>query len=117
MHVVFNDSKERNHVFGILTSMNVGPNERVFAQVPLKGYNIESADAAEGFSQSGRDVLRKFQWLEAKTMNQDPDAVGLESAPTVMSESLRILCRHSAGVFSDRMNLGKQTQYHCTHQY
>jgi hypothetical protein len=108
MHVVFNDSKERNHVFGILTSMNVGPNERVFAQVPLKGYNIESADAAEGFSQSGRDVLRKFQWLEAKTMNQDPDAVGLESAPTVMSESLRILCRHSAGVFSDRMNLGKQ---------
>ncbi|KAF2679904.1 hypothetical protein K458DRAFT_313060 [Lentithecium fluviatile CBS 122367] len=105
MHVVFNDTKERNHVFGILTSMNIGENEMIFAQVPLKGFNIESADPAEGFSQSGKDVLKKFQWLEAKTMNQDPEAVGLESAPTVMSESLRILCRHSAGVFSDRMNL------------
>jgi hypothetical protein len=107
MHVVFNDSKERNHVFGILTSMNIGENEMVFAQVPLKGFDIESADPAEGFSQSGSNVLKKFQWLEAKTMNQDPEAVGLESAPTVMSESLRILCRHNAGVFSDRMNLGE----------
>lgn len=107
MHAVFNDSKERNHIFGILTSMNIGEKEMVFAQVPLKGFNIESADPAEGFSQSGRDVLKKFQWLEAKTINQDPEAVGLETAPTVMSESLRILCRHTAGVFSDRMNLGE----------
>ena len=107
LHAVFNDSKDRNHVFGILTSMNIGENEMVFAQVPLKEYNIESADQAEGFSQSGSNVLKKLQWLEAKTMNQDPEAVGLESAPTVMSESLRILCRHGAGVFSDRMNLGE----------
>jgi hypothetical protein len=111
LHAIFNDSKERNHIFGILTSMNIGENEMVFAQVPLKMYNIESADPAEGFSQSGRDVLKKFQWLEAKTMNQDPEAVGLESAPTVMSESLRILCRHSTGVFSDRMNLGKYIRH------
>lgn len=107
MRMVFGDSKERNHIFGLLTSLNTGESEKMFAQVPLKAYNIESADPAEGFSQSGSNVLSKLQWLEAKTMNQDPDVFGLESAPTVMSESLRILCRHSAGVFSDRMNLGK----------
>ncbi|KAJ4299577.1 hypothetical protein N0V90_004823 [Kalmusia sp. IMI 367209] len=106
MRMVFSDSKDRNHIFGLLTSMNTGEEEKIFAQVPLKAYNIESADPAEGFSQSGSNVLDKLQWLEAKTMNQNPDIVGLESAPTVMSESLRILCRHSAGVFSDRMNLG-----------
>jgi hypothetical protein len=107
MRMVFGESKERNHIFGLLTSLNTGESEKMFAQVPLKAYNIESADPAEGFSQSGSNVLNKLQWLEAKTMNQDPDVFGLESAPTVMSESLRILCRHSAGVFSDRMNLGK----------
>ncbi|KAF2439855.1 hypothetical protein P171DRAFT_435710 [Karstenula rhodostoma CBS 690.94] len=105
MRMVFNEGKERNHVFGLLTSLNTGESEKMFAQVPLKAYNIESADPAEGFSQSGSNVLNKLQWVEAKTMNQDPDVYGLESAPTVMSESLRILCRHSAGVFSDRMNL------------
>ncbi|KAF9732683.1 hypothetical protein PMIN06_002860 [Paraphaeosphaeria minitans] len=105
MRVVFNEGKERNHIFGLLTSLNTGKSEKMFAQVPLKAYNIESADPAEGFSQSGSNILNKLQWLEAKTMNQDPDIFGLESAPTVMSESLRILCRHSAGVFSDRMNL------------
>lgn len=106
MRAVFNDGKERNHIFGLLTSLNTGESEKMFAQVPLKAYNIESADPAEGFSQSGSNVLNRLSWVEAKTMNQDPDVFGLESAPTVMSESLRILCRHSAGVFSDRMNLG-----------
>jgi len=107
MHLVFSDNKERNYIFGLLTSMNTGEEEKIFAQVPLKAYNIESADPAEGFSKSGSHVLSQLQWVEAKAMNQDPEAVGLEAAPTVMSESLRILCRHSAGVFSDRMNLGQ----------
>jgi hypothetical protein len=107
MHLVFNDGKERNNVFGLLTSMNIGIGEKVFAQVPLKSFSIESADAADGFSQGGKEVLKRLQWVEAKTYNQDPEEAGLESAPTVMSESLRILCRHSAGIFSDRMNLGK----------
>ncbi|CAI6334709.1 unnamed protein product [Periconia digitata] len=105
MHLVFNDPKERNHIFGLLTSMNIGAGEMVFAQVPLKSFTIESADAADGFSQGWKEVLKRLQWVEAKTYNQDPEEAGLESAPTVMSESLRILCRHSAGVFSDRMNL------------
>lgn len=105
MRMVFNDSKERNHLFGLFTSLNIGEAEKEFARVPLKSYNIESADPAEGFSQSGSNVLKNLQWVEAKAMNQDPDVFGLESAPTVMSESLRILVRHSAGVFSDRMNL------------
>lgn len=108
MRMVFNDSKERNHLFGLFTSLNIGEAEKEFARVPLKSYNIESADPAEGFSQSGSNVLKNLQWVEAKAMNQDPDVFGLESAPTVMSESLRILVRHSAGVFSDRMNLGEQ---------
>lgn len=107
LQLIFNDGKERNHVFGILTSMNIGQDEMVFAQVPLKAFSIESSDPAEGFSKSGKDVLKRLQWVEAKTMNQNPEAAGLESAPTVMSESLRILCRHSAGVISDRMNLGR----------
>ncbi|EMD64044.1 hypothetical protein COCSADRAFT_160290 [Bipolaris sorokiniana ND90Pr] len=105
-HLVFQEGKDRNNLFGTFTSMNVAPGETTFAQVALKGFHIESADETEGFSQNGSRVLEKLQWVEAKVMNQDPEAAGLESAPTVMSESLRIMCRHTAGIVSDRMNLG-----------
>lgn len=106
MYIVFNDSKERNHLFGTFTSMNQLEDEAVFAQVPLKAFNIESADQAEGFTQKGSHVLERLQWQEVKVLNQDPEAVGLEAPPTVMSESLRFVCKHSAGIVSDRMNLG-----------
>jgi len=106
-YFVFHDSRERNDIFGTFTSMNVADGETTFAQVALKAYHIESADQAEGFSQQGSRVLERLQWVEAKVVNQDPEAAGLESAPTVMSESLRIMCRHTAGIISDRMNLGK----------
>ncbi len=106
-HLVFQNAKDRNDLFGTFTSMNVADGETTFAQVALKAFHIESADQAEGFSSQGSRVLEKLQWVEAKVMNQDPEAAGLESAPTVMSESLRIMCRHTAGIVSDRMNLGK----------
>lgn len=107
MRLVFQEAKDRNHLFGTLTSMNIAEGEMPFAQVPLKGFHIESVDQAEGFSQSGSRVLEKMNWQEAKIVNSDPEAAGLEAAPTVMSESLRIVCRHSAGIISDRMNLGR----------
>jgi hypothetical protein len=106
-HLVFQNGKDRNDLFGTFTSMNVADGETTFAQVALKAFSIESADQAEGFVSQGSRVLEKLQWVEAKVMNQDPEAAGLESAPTVMSESLRIMCRHTAGIVSDRMNLGK----------
>ncbi|KAH6639294.1 hypothetical protein C7974DRAFT_306381 [Boeremia exigua] len=106
VHLVFNDANDRNHLFGTFTSMNIAPGEMTFAQVPLKAFSIESADQADAFSAAGSRVLQKLQWQEAKTVNQDPEEAGLEAAPTVMSESLRIVCRHSAGIISDRMNLG-----------
>jgi hypothetical protein len=107
VHLVFQEANDRNHLFGTFTSMNIAPGEMTFAQVPLKSFSIESADQADAFSAVGSRVLGKLQWQEAKTVNQDPEAAGLEAAPTVMSESLRIVCRHSAGIISDRMNLGK----------
>lgn len=107
VHLVFQDANDRNHLFGTFTSMNIAPGEMTFAQVPLKTFSIESADQADAFSASGSRVLEKLQWQEAKVVNQDPEAAGLEAAPTVMSESLRIVCRHGAGIISDRMNLGK----------
>ncbi len=109
VYLVFQESKDRNHLFGTLTSMNIEKGETTFAQVPLKAFSIESADQAEGFSQKGSRVLERLQWQEGKIINQDPEAAELEAAPTVMSESLRIVCRHSAGVISDRMNLGKSS--------
>jgi hypothetical protein len=107
LELVFNDSKDRNQIFGTFTSMTVADDEATYAQVPLKAFSIESADQADGFSHSGKDVLKKLQWQEAKVVNLDAAAADLESAPTVKSESLRIVCRHGAGVISDRMNLGK----------
>lgn len=107
VHLVFQEANDRNHLFGTFTSMNIAPGEMTFAQVPLKSFTIESADQADAFSAAGSRALEKLQWQEAKTVNQDPEAAGLEAAPTVMSESLRIVCRHSAGIISDRMNLGK----------
>lgn len=106
MYMVFEDSRNRNHLFGTITSMNQYESEAVFAQVPLKAFNIESADQAEGFLQRGSRILEKLNWQEVKVLNQDPEAVGLEAPPTVMSESLRFVCRHGAGIISDRMNLG-----------
>lgn len=107
VHLVFQESKDRNQLFGTFTSMNIDEGEMTFAQVPLKAFHIESADQAEGFSQRGSHVLEKLQWQEAKVINQDPEAAGLEAAPTIMSESLRIVCRHTTGIISDRMNLGE----------
>jgi hypothetical protein len=107
LELIFNDGKDRNLIFGTFTSMNMADDEATYAQVPLKAFTIESADPAEGFSHSGKDVLKKLQWQEAKVVNLDAETAGLESAPTVKSESLRIVCRHGAGVISDRMNLGK----------
>ncbi|KAF2124593.1 hypothetical protein P153DRAFT_370987 [Dothidotthia symphoricarpi CBS 119687] len=106
VHMVFQEAKDRNHLFGTFTSMNIAEGEMTFAQVPLKAFHIESADQAEGFIQSSSRVLERLQWQEAKIVNSDPEAAGLEAAPTVMSESLRIVCRHSAGIISDRLNLG-----------
>ncbi|KAH8719149.1 hypothetical protein GQ44DRAFT_712607 [Phaeosphaeriaceae sp. PMI808] len=106
LHLVFQEGQDRNHLFGTFTSMNIAQGEMAFAQVPLKSFHIESADQAEGFSQKSGRVLDTLQWQEAKVINQDPEAAGLESAPTVMSESLRIVCRHSTGIIADRMNLG-----------
>ncbi|KAF2848575.1 hypothetical protein T440DRAFT_454413 [Plenodomus tracheiphilus IPT5] len=106
IHLVFQEGKDRNHLFGTFTSMNVEVGEMAFAQVPLKAFHIESADQGEGFSQKGSRILETMQWQEAKVLNVDPDAAGLESAPTIKSESLRIVCRHTAGIISDRMNLG-----------
>ncbi|KAF2002181.1 hypothetical protein P154DRAFT_463256 [Amniculicola lignicola CBS 123094] len=103
MLLVFHDTKERNNVFGTFTSMNIGPEEDVFASVPLKALTIESADQAEGFTQ--KDALKKLQWQEIKVMNQDPIAAGMEQPPTIKSESLRLVARHGAGVMTDRMNL------------
>ncbi|ORY08666.1 hypothetical protein BCR34DRAFT_488427 [Clohesyomyces aquaticus] len=102
--VVFHDPKERNHLFGTLTSMNQQEDEEVCAQVPLKALSIESADPADGFSKS--DVLKRLQWQEVKALNKDAEKAGLESAPIVMSESLRLICKHGAGCVTDRMNLG-----------
>jgi hypothetical protein len=113
VHIVFQAGKDRNLMFGTLTAMNIAESEATFAQVPLKSFHIESADQAEGFSQKGSRVLEKLQWQEAKVVNQDPEKAGLESAPTVMSESLRIVCRHSAGIIADRMNLG---MFYCGHK-
>jgi hypothetical protein len=107
LELVFNDGKDRNLIFGTFTSMSMADDEATYAQVPLKAFSIESADQADGFSHSGKDVLKKLQWQEAKVVNLDAVAADLESAPTVKSESLRIVCRHGAGVISDRMNLGK----------
>ncbi|KAL5116299.1 hypothetical protein ACEQ8H_005757 [Pleosporales sp. CAS-2024a] len=105
-HLVFQEGKDRNHFFGTLTSMNIAQNEMTFAQVPLKSFQIESADQAEGYGSKSSRVLEKLQWQEAKVVNQDAQANGLEAAPTVMSESLRMVCRHSAGIIADRMNIG-----------
>ncbi|KAI4934486.1 hypothetical protein J4E85_002343 [Alternaria conjuncta] len=105
-HLVFQSGRDRNDLFGTFTSMNVAEGETTFAQVALKAFHIESADQSEGFTSQGSHVLEKLQWVEAKVMNLDPEAAGLESAPTVKSESLRIMCRHTAGIISDRMNLG-----------
>jgi hypothetical protein len=114
LYMVFQEGKDRNNVFGTFTSMNIMEGEMTFAQVPLKAFCIESADQAEGFSQRSGRVLEKLQWQEAKVVNQDPEAAGLEAAPTVMSDSLRIVCRHSAGIVSDRMNLGRSFYWYKT---
>ncbi|OCK74669.1 hypothetical protein K432DRAFT_409670 [Lepidopterella palustris CBS 459.81] len=103
--LVFNDGKDRNMLFGTLTGMNVSPDETVFAQVPLKSFNIENADQAEGFSHSGKDVLKRLHWQDIKTLNLDPEAGNMDAPQTVLSESLRVVTRHSAGSLTDRMNM------------
>ena len=107
MFLVFNDGKERDMLFGTLTGTNADADETVFAQVPLKGLSIENADQIEGFSHSGRDVLKRLQWQDVKAVNLDPETGNMDVPQTVLSESLRVVTRHSAGSLTDRMNLSK----------
>jgi hypothetical protein len=105
--LVFQDGKGRNNLYGTLTSSNISPDETVFAQVPLKDLTVENLDQAEGFSQSGHAVLKRLRWTDVKVLNMDPDVGNLEGAPVVLSESLRVVARHSAGSLTDRMNMSE----------
>ncbi|KAF2488291.1 hypothetical protein BU16DRAFT_587070 [Lophium mytilinum] len=105
MFLVFNDGKDRNSLYGTLTGSNVTPDETVFAQVPLKNLVVENLDQAEGFTQSGHAVLQRLHWNDLKALNMDPEIGNMDGAQVVLSESLRVVARHSAGALTDRMNM------------
>ncbi|KAF2815907.1 uncharacterized protein BDZ99DRAFT_406306 [Mytilinidion resinicola] len=105
MFLVFNDGKDRNLLYGTLTASNATPDETVFAQVPLKNLIVENLDQAEGFTQSGHAVLQRLHWNDLKALNMDPEIKNTDGAQVVLSESLRVVARHSAGALTDRMNM------------
>ncbi|KAF2840938.1 hypothetical protein M501DRAFT_1002018 [Patellaria atrata CBS 101060] len=103
--MAFNDVRERGALYGQLNGMTLGPDEMEVAQMPLKGITIEQAEQGAGFVQSGNDPLKRLHWQDLRVINSDPIDPNTEHSKLVLSESLRIVSRHSSGSFTDRLNM------------
>lgn len=107
MLLVFNDVNERGMLFSVLNGLIIGPDETVFSKVPLKAFFVAEGDQPQGFDNAAGAAMQRLAWQDLKVLNLDPDNGSSESPKTVLSDSLRIIARHSAGIVTDRLNLGE----------
>ncbi len=107
----FQEKGEMDRLFSTLNGMLADNSELVVAKGPLKGLSIHEAGQADGVTQLGRDVLKGLEWRDFWVTNKDPDDPSVEQATTVMSDNLRVIARHAAGSFTDRINLGKSDRF------
>ena len=105
--LVFPDVQKRQAFYDILNGLAVGPEEHIIGKMSLATLNIEPATTFQGFSDQLHPTLKSLQWQKLGITNGTSEDSHARSAPTIMSESLRLLARHSSGCITDRLNLSK----------
>lgn len=104
--LVFPDVGARQNFYDVLNGLAVGPDEAIVGKMNLTSMNIEPAMQTEGFNQQLHPALRMLQWQKLGVTNAISDDPH-DQTPTVASESLRIMARHTTGCITDRLNLSK----------
>ncbi|KAF2144015.1 uncharacterized protein K452DRAFT_223714 [Aplosporella prunicola CBS 121167] len=104
-YLTFHEGKERVQLFQFLNGLMVGQDEMCWAQLPLTGYRVEQLGMKDVWQQ-GHDIVKKLRWQDVKVMNADPEDAESELPDVMLSENLRVVCRHSCGSVTDRMNFG-----------
>ena len=103
----FEDEAERKLMHSHLIGAAPMGEEILFTDVELKSVSIESSSPAEGFSQSGHDVLKKFKWERLRVIKRDPeDRLPNDMYGQTLPENLRIIADAQEGSTTDRVNLG-----------
>ncbi|CAG9971699.1 unnamed protein product [Clonostachys byssicola] len=101
MILTFSDQKERVRFHSLLTGTALNHDERIFTDVPLKGFII---------SQSLREPLgvspfSRMPWKAARVVNEEfgPDG---DQPPTVLADKLKVVLEYQNGTVTDRVNVG-----------
>ncbi|KAK3676753.1 hypothetical protein LTR78_003530 [Recurvomyces mirabilis] len=106
--LVFPDMASRQALYDILNGLSIGEDEAIVSKIALTGLNIQNAAQISSSSPiSSHPALQSFQWQKLGITNSISDDPNTRIAPTVGSESLRLVARHAAGCITDRLNLGK----------
>ncbi|KAK4552892.1 hypothetical protein LTR86_010024 [Recurvomyces mirabilis] len=106
--LVFPDMASRQALYDILNGLSISEDEAIVSKVALTGLNIQNAAQISSSSPiSSHPALQSFQWQKLGITNSISDDANTRIAPTVGSESLRLVARHAAGCITDRLNLGK----------
>jgi hypothetical protein len=102
--LVFPDAASRQAMYDVLNGLTIGPDETIVGKMVLTGVKIEAASQTEGFTPISHPALQGLQWQRLGVTNMYSND---HNPPTVESENLRIVARHTAGCITDRLNLGK----------
>ncbi|KAI9840841.1 MAG: hypothetical protein M1838_003879 [Thelocarpon superellum] len=102
----FQEAAARAQLLSTLNGTTAKSHESVVADVRLKSLSIRPHPPTETSSAPSRDVMSELGWDRVRIINRDPDDPDHRSAPTVLSESLRICLESRSGNATDRVNLG-----------
>lgn len=98
MVLTFNDEKERLRLHSLLIGTALQHDEHIVAEIPIEGLVVaQHLHDAEGLA-----CLKKLPWQQVRVIN---DEYGGDSAPTVLSDKLRIIAEFKNGTIVDRVNV------------
>ncbi|KAF4123528.1 hypothetical protein GMORB2_6229 [Geosmithia morbida] len=101
MVLTFTEEKERIRFHSLLTGTALDHDERIFADVPLRGFV---------FAESIREPLglapfSRMPWKAARVVNDEFGPSG-EQPPTVQADHLKVVLEYQNGTITDRVNVG-----------
>ena len=105
--LVFTDIRARQDLYDALCGIAVGPDGTILGKMVLTGMNLELATQTGGVMQAVPAALRALKWQRLGITSRFSDLPNGRQSSTVRSDSLRIVARHAAGCFTDRLNLSQ----------
>ncbi|KAI9166948.1 hypothetical protein HJFPF1_03063 [Paramyrothecium foliicola] len=100
MVLVFADEKERIKFHSTLTGTALDHDEKIFADVPLKGFMI----AQSLREPTGMAPFSRMPWKAARVVNDESNSNG-DLPPTVLADRLKVVFEYQNGTITDRVNV------------